>query len=119
MISTVHTHTVILSSALCRSFDEASPRVKRSRVASSSSFPITNKIHTSLSPQPPTQYPTAAPSTSTTTAATAANNNLHNFSFDESLHKLPKVGNNYTQSSSDIKSDVAANSILGSEYFYP
>ena len=91
-----NTHTVILLSTVCRSFDEASPRVKRSRVASSSSFPITNKIHTSSSPLPPTQYPTAAPSTSTTTAAKAANNNLHNFSFDDSLPKLPKVGDNYT-----------------------
>ena len=91
-----YTHKVIPLSTLYRSFDEASPRVKRSRVASSSSFPITNKIHASLLPQPPTQYPTAAPSTSTTTAATPANNNLHNFSFDESLPKLPKVGDNYT-----------------------
>lgn len=65
---------------ISRSFDEASPRVKRSRVASSSSFPITHKLqHNSSSPLPPSHHTTPSAS------------NHSNISFDESQAKLPKV----------------------------
>lgn len=69
-----------------RSFDEASPRVKKSRVASSSSFPTTTTYIASnlLSPKPQTTVGNPTPSSQKV------------FSFDESqlVYKIPKVCTN-------------------------